>query len=54
MDLTDKETYITVGVVNEAEQREVLLGVTNKLYEKIEAKVPMLTLVQFLNLEVIS
>ena len=39
MDLTDKETYITVGVVNEAEQREVLLGVTNKLYEKIEAKV---------------
>lgn len=39
MDLTDKETYITVGVVNEAEQREVLLGVTNRLYEKIEAKV---------------
>ena len=39
MDLSDKETYVTVGVVNEAEQREVLLGVTNKLYEKIEAKV---------------
>ena len=32
MDLTDKETYITVGVVNEAEQREVLLCVYNKLY----------------------
>nr|DAF39638.1 MAG TPA: hypothetical protein [Caudoviricetes sp.] len=39
MDLTDKETYISVGVVNEAEQREVLLGITNRLYEKIEAKV---------------
>lgn len=39
MDMQDRETYITVGVVNEAEQREVLLGLTNKLYEKIEAKV---------------
>lgn len=39
MDLRDKETYISVGCVNESEQREVLLGLTNKLYEKIEAKV---------------
>ena len=39
MDFTDKETYMTIGVVNESEQKEILLGITNKLYEKIEAKV---------------
>ena len=38
MDFTDKETYMTIGVVNESEQKEILLGITNKLYEKIEAK----------------
>lgn len=39
LDMSDKETYITVGVVNEAEQKEILLGITNRLYAKIEAKV---------------
>lgn len=39
LDISDKETRICVSCVNESEQQEILLGVTNKLYEKIEAKV---------------
>lgn len=53
MDFTDKETYMTIGVVNESEQKEILLGITNKLYEKLKPKLQILTLVQFLHLKVI-
>lgn len=34
-DQTDRDTRITIGVINEAEQKELLLNLTNKLYDKI-------------------